>query len=166
MFKFMRETPETSAMYERHIPKEFRRGSKRSMLIDLCMKWSKEITLYEILSDKKYEGDNGADEIENTIYVLQNVVSFHVPLLLKPIFDIKNPESLFLTCMQAGAVHPITRKMVELGIPRETAIYLYQIIYSDKKDIENIEEKDIRKNILEKFNEFPYWIRVQLDFLR
>lgn len=166
MFKFMRETPETSAMYERHIPKEFRRGSKRSMLIDLCMKWSKEITLYEILSDKKYEGDNGADEIENTIYVLQNVVSFHVPLLLKPIFDIKNPESSFLTCMQAGAVHPITRKMVELGIPRETAIYLYQIIYSDKKDIENIEEKDIRKNILEKFNEFPYWIRVQLDFLR
>ncbi len=166
MFKFMRETPETSAMYERHIPKEFRRGSKRSMLIDLCMKWSKEITLYEILSNKKYEGDNGADEIENTIYVLQNVVSFHVPLLLKPIFDIKNPESSFLTCMQAGAVHPITRKMVELGIPRETAIYLYQIIYSDKKDIENIEEKDIRKNILEKFNEFPYWIRVQLDFLR
>ena len=97
---------------------------------------------------------------------MQNVVSFHVPLLLKPIFDIKNPESSFLICMQAGAVHPITRKMVELGIPRETAIYLYQIIYSDKKDIENIEEKDIRKNILEKFNEFPYWIRVQLDFLR
>lgn len=123
MFKFMRETPETSVMYDRHIPKEFRRGSKRSMLIDLCMKWSKEITLYEILSDKKYEEDNGADEIENTIYVLQNVVSFHVPLLLKPIFDIKNPESLFLTCMQAGAVHPITKKMVELGIPRETAIY-------------------------------------------
>lgn len=166
MFKFMRETPETSAMYERHIPKEFRRGSKRSMLIDLCMKWSKEITLYKILLDKKYEGDNGADEIENTIYVLQNVVSFHVPLLLKPIFDIKNPESPFLICMQAGAVHPITRKMVELGIPRETAIYLYQIIYSDKKDIENIEEKDIRKNILEKFNEFPYWIKVQLDFLK
>ena len=31
---------------------------------------------------------------------------------------------------------------------------------------ENIEEKDIRKNILEKFNEFPYWIKVQLDFLK
>lgn len=165
MLKFMRETSETSAMYERHIPKEFRRGSKRSMLIDLCMKWSKEITLYEILSDKKYEGENGADEIENTIYALQNVVSFHVPLLLKPIFDIKNPESLFLTCMQAGAVHPITRKMIELGIPRETAIYLYQKMYSDKKE-NDIEEKDIRKKLLEKFNEFPYWIKVQLDFLR
>ena len=166
MLKFMRETPETSAMYERHIPKEFRRGSKRSMLVDLCMKWSKEIPLCEILSDKKYEDDNGADEIENTIYALQNIVSFHVPLLLKPIFDIKNPESPFLACMQAGAVHPTTRKMVELGIPRETAIYLYQIIYKDKRDIENIGEKDIRKNILEKFDGLPYWVKIQLDFLK
>lgn len=39
-------------------------------------------------------------------------------------------------------------------------------MYSDKKDVENIEEKDIREKILEKFNEFPYWIKVQLDFLR
>ena len=47
--------------------------------------------------------------------------------------------------------------------------YIMKLIYQiemNKEDIENIEEKDIRKNILEKFNEFPYWIRVQLDFLR
>lgn len=70
--------------------------------------------------------------------------------------------------MQSGAVHPITRKMVEIGIPRETAIYLFQKMHSDKKDkeIEDVDESYIRKTISEKYNEFPYWIRVQLDFLR
>ena len=167
MFKFMRNLPETSLMYERHIPKMFRKGSQRSALVDLCMKWSKEKTLHEILSNKKYEGENGEDEIENTIYTLQNIVAFHVPLLLKPIFDIKNSESIFLTCVQAGAVHPITRKMIELGIPRETSIYLFENIFKDKKnkDTELIEEGYIRQKISERYFELPKWIKYQLDFL-
>lgn len=167
MFKFMRNLPETSLMYERHIPKMFRKGSQRSALVDLCMKWSKEKTLHEILSNKKYEGENGEDEIENTIYTLQNIVAFHVPLLLKPIFDIKNSESIFLTCVQAGAVHPITRKMIELGIPRETSIYLFENIFKDKKnkDTELIEEDYIRQKISERYFELPKWIKYQLDFL-
>ena len=48
----------------------------------------------DILNEERYSGETGADEIERTIQVLQNVVSFNVPLLLKPIFDIKNPDSI------------------------------------------------------------------------
>ena len=51
------------------------------------------------LNDSRYEGDDGADNIDETIELLQNTISFSVPLLLKPIFDIKNPESYFCrTC--------------------------------------------------------------------
>lgn len=89
------------------------------------MKWSLEKSLREILSDKRYEGDSGADNIDETIELLQNAVSFSIPLLLKPIFDIKNPESCFLICMQAGAFNIPSRYMIEMGIARETAIYLY-----------------------------------------
>ena len=167
MFKFMRETPETVTMYDRHIPKEFRYGSKRGVLIDLCMKWSKEYTLHEILSEKKFEEEKDADEIENIIYALQNVVSYQVPLLLKPIFDIKDPQSIFLTCMQAGAFHSITRKMVELGIPRETAIYLFQVVFetAEYENLDSVEEGDIRKRISETYEEFPHLIKCQLEFL-
>ena len=58
--------------------------------------------------------------------------------------------------------------MIELGIPRETALYLYEVAFkgkqegSDKK--ENLEQKirDRLENIIETL---PYWVQVQLDFL-
>ena len=67
MMKFMRDNTDTSSMYERYIPKEFQRGANRSFLINLCMKWSQEVSLHDILQDDKYSGENGADEIEKTI---------------------------------------------------------------------------------------------------
>ncbi|MGN8743133.1 hypothetical protein ACTM83_06930 [Catenibacterium mitsuokai] len=167
MLKFMRDTPETAAMYKNHIPIKLQKNRERSHLVNLCMKWSKGITLHEILSqdtdDYKRE-----ENIESIINILQNTVSYNVPLLLKPIFDIKNPDSSFLTCLQVGAVQPIIKKMIELGIPRETAIELFEKLYKGRKDeeLEKIDESHIRKTILEKYSELPYWITVQLDFLK
>ena len=100
MLKYMRDTEETSSMYERYVPSELQKGSNRSYLVNLCMKWATGVSLHDILNEERYSGETGADEIERTIQVLQNVVSFNVPLLLKPIFDIKNPDSIFLTCIQ------------------------------------------------------------------
>ena len=77
MMKFMRDNEDTSAMYEKYIPRELQRGASRSYLINLCMKWSKEVSLHDILQEDKYNGDEGAEEIEKTIQVLQKVVSFN-----------------------------------------------------------------------------------------
>lgn len=168
MMKFMRDNEDTSAMYEKYIPRELQRGASRSYLINLCMKWSKEVSLHDILQEDKYNGDEGAEEIEKTIQVLQKVVSFNVPLLLKPIFDIKNPDSIFLSCMQAGCIKQETRKMTELGIPRETALYLYANIFKQSgeeyTDDEQLENK-IRSVLSMHYNELPFWIKSQLDFL-
>ena len=163
----MRYTEETSTMYERFIPNELQKGSNRSHLVDLCMKWATEVSLHDILSEERYLGENGADEIERTIQLLQKTVSFDVPLLLKPIFDIKNADSIFLTCMQSGAVNEQIKTMIELGIPRETALYLYKVAFkgkqkgSDKKTLEQ-KIRDRLGNIIETL---PYWVQVQLDFL-
>lgn len=167
MLKFMRDTPETAAMYKNHIPIKLQKNRERSHLVNLCMKWSKGITLHEILS-RDTDDYKREENIENIINILQNTVSYNVPLLLKPIFDIKNPDSSFLTCLQVGAVQPIIKKMIELGIPRETAIELFEKLYKGRKDeeLEKIDESHIRKTILEKYSELPYWITVQLDFLK
>lgn len=166
MLKYMRDTKETSIMYERYIPFELQKGSNRSFLVDLCMKWANEVTLHDMLSDDRYSDENGAEEIEKTIQILQNVVSFDIPLLLKPIFDIKNPQSIFLSCMQTGAVNEQTKMMIELGIPRETALYLYDRVLKNNLDMSKDDlEQEIRDRLKENFDALPYWVRVQLEFL-
>jgi hypothetical protein len=113
-------------------------------------------------------GDDATEKIDDMIDLLQKYVSFNVPLLLKPIFDMFNPESVFLLCMQTGAYKPFTRRMIEIGIPRETAIFLNSQLFSKRKmDIQDATkiENEIRNVISENFNSLPYWIKVQLDFM-
>lgn len=168
MMRFLRDSDETSSMYIKHIPEKFRNGKMRGIMISLFMKWSQENKLKDILTGDRYEGETGADNIDETIELLQNTISFNIPLLLKPIFDIKNPESCFLTCMQAGACNIISRTMIEMGIARETALYLFDEYFkkvncSNKNKIDT--EDIIRRIIKENYVSMPYWIRVQLDFL-
>lgn len=70
-----------------------------------------------------------------------------------------------LTCMQSGAYHEVTRSLIEMGISRECAIYLYEHIFRDIT-LEKNNLKECLKHILRnKINEFPFWIKVQLEFL-
>lgn len=115
-----------------------------------------------------FEGEEGTDNIDETIELLENTISFGIPLLLKPIFDIKNPDSIVLACMQTGAFNTITRTMIEMGIARETAIYLFQNILinvdissTGKDELEML----IRTTIKENCDKLPYWIKVQVKFL-
>lgn len=70
--------------------------------------------------------------------------------------------------MQAGCIKQETRKMTELGIPRETALYLYANIFKQSgeeyTDDEQLENK-IRSVLSMHYNELPFWIKSQLDFL-
>lgn len=168
MMKFLRDTEETSIMYKRYIPNKFQQGKPRGDLTKLCMQWATEEKLSNILSHERYSDDDGSELIDDTIDTLQNVVSFRVPLLLKPIFDIKNPESVFLTSMQAGAFHKSSKLLIEMGIPRETAIYLYEHMFKNLK-LDDEEPKDmeiyLRGQIKKEYKKLPYWIKAQLDFL-
>ena len=164
----MRDTKETFSMYNRYIPSKYQNGKMRSIMLTLCMRWAKENSLKEILNDKRYDGDEGADNIDETIELLENTISFGIPLLLNPIFDMKNPESIVLACMQTGAFNIITRTMIEMGIARETSIFLSQSILSNidlgnkgKDEIETL----IRTMIKENYGKLPYWIKVQIEFL-
>lgn len=168
MLKFLRDTPETSTMYYKSIPNQLQNGSGRSYLCRLCMWWAQETPLSEILSKKTYTDDKIADEIEDTIEILQNIVSYKVPLLLKPIFDIKNADSVFLSCMQAGAYNKVSKTLIEIGVPRECALYLNKELFKDyiakDKSDEQI-ENEARQMLISKKDELPYWISVQLEFL-
>lgn len=66
MMRFLRDTDETSFMYRKHVPEKYQDGKMRGIMIGLCMKWVQEAKLKDILSDKRYEGENGADNIDET----------------------------------------------------------------------------------------------------
>jgi hypothetical protein len=168
LLKYLRDNDATKPMYEKYIPQKYQRAIGRSMLCTACIEWACEKSLRDLLLGEYYEGENATEHIDDMIKLLQETVSFNVPLLLKPIFDIFNSESAFLTCMQTGAYKPYTRKMIEIGIPRETAIYL-NIKLFEKCSIENKTDTEaddeIRKIIKDNYVGLPYWIKVQLNFM-
>lgn len=168
MLKFLRDTPETNAIFAKSIPNNMQNGKGRGFLCSLCMQWAKETPLSVILSKIKPSKKSISDEIEDTIEILQNTVSYKVPLLLKPIFDIKNPDSAFLSCMQAGAYNKVSKMLIEIGVPRECALYLFKTLFisfniNGKDDVDI--ETEIRGKLISSKDTLPYWIRVQLNFL-
>lgn len=168
ILKFLRDTPDTSGIYAKYIPNNLQKGRNRTYLRSLCMKWAKETPLSDILATIHSENNDISDEIEDTIEILQNTVSYKVPLLLKPIFDIKNPDSSFLSCMMDGAYNKVSRILIEMGVPRECALYLYKTLFAgynvNGKDDVDI-ETEIREKLIRSKDTLPYWIRVQLNFL-
>lgn len=88
----------------------------------------------DILNDFRYDGEKeGMDNIDDTIELLQNAISFKLPLLLKLIYGMKNTQNSILMCMQAGVFSNTVRGMTEMGIPRETACYLYKELFGEKE---------------------------------
>lgn len=165
---FLRDNDATVEMYNKNIPSAYRKGEMRSIMLSLSLQWANGKALCEILNVSRYDGDKGTYNIDSTIELLQNTISFNLPLLLKPLYDIKQPESPFLKCMQVGAFSAVERCMIEMGIPRETALFLYKEIFDEKNikvekrlDLEQV----IRETIRFEYRKLPYWIQMQLDFL-
>lgn len=168
MLKFLRDTESTKEMYERCIPTQYRVGKNRGLLCSICIKWSSEKTLHEILSEDYYNGNDAADRIENTIQLLQDTISYNVPLLIKPLVEIKNENSSLISCLQVGAYQVHVRKMIEIGVPRELAIKLGgEIVIDEPTAGMGAYEYEllIRNKIQAVIPKLSYWEQMQLRFL-
>jgi len=165
---FLRENETTSDMYSRYIPAPYQRGEGRGLLCSTCIKWSSEIPLSKILSGQYYEGERGAENIEKTIKLLQETVSFNVPMLIKPLMEMSGGNSIFISCLQTGSYKKATKKMIEIGVPRELAIKLSgNISFEEYDKIEGAyaQEIYIREKLQQLKKKLSYWEKVQLDFI-
>nr|WP_318509129.1 hypothetical protein [Bacillus sp. T3] len=133
------------------------------LIFSLCInaeKWIKETPLSEIL-DTEYHDDSS--KIEKTISLLQNTITYKLPALLKPLYNIFLPESSFLSYLEMGSYRVITRKLIEMGVPRETALSLSNN-YLDDIDVEEINLDEILYSRLRNINNhINYWEKVQLE---
>lgn len=165
MLKFLRDNSRTQIMYNRYIPPKYRKGSARAFLKELCFDWAKETYLSDILNKRIRDQEKVEESIEDIIEILQNTASYNVPLLLKPIFDMKNPNSVFLNCLQSGAYEDTSKTLIEMGIPRECALYLNEQLFSKVELDKDNPKQNIRKILKKEVKKLPYWVKIQLDFL-
>ena len=162
--KFLRDNEITAPVYEKYIPERYRAGRNRSWLINLSFQWANSVKLKDILDDKQYGDEDGADKIEETIEVLQNIVSYNLPLLLKPLFDMRRTENTVLSSLKSGTMNQIINEMIEMGIPRETALYLKDKFFNDDEKTD-ISSESIKAILYENMPKLSKWIQVQLRFL-
>ena len=80
----------------------------------------------------------------------------------------KQPESPFLNPPPPPPFSVVERCIVEMGIPRESALFLYKEIF-DEKEIKVENRLEFEQIIIEKipleYKNIPYWIQAQLNFL-
>ena len=165
LLKFFRDNEKYASFFETKIPERFRKGKALGLLCSKAMQWGLEQPLKNILSDRYFDDlVDGADRIEDAIKLLQETVSYDMPILLKPIADIQNTDSLFLTFLEAGAFQPVTRKLIEIGVPRESAIYLFNQFFQ-KAAFDSDIYLSIRQTLLRHQHKIPFWIKIQLSAL-
>ena len=95
------------------------------VIYSICIaaqKWSAENPLKSIISwGKEFEPPTW-EEIDRRIARVNQDVAHDVPKLLRPLVAMQDEENGILGLMEVGAFKPETRRLIELGIPRETAI--------------------------------------------
>ena len=122
--------------------------------------WMKEKPLKEILNTAYFDT---SDKIDDRISLIQKEISYGLPMLLKPIYDIVAPNNMFLRFIEIGAYMPITRKMIELNIPRETAIYLSNKFFNDFPYEDGNIEESILYRLKEIYPQVDYWRQIQIE---
>lgn len=113
---------EFAVYYDRHFG--IRNTQHSNILTQKCIMaqdWVREKLLKDILTGAYY---NDTDRIDYAVESLERTISYKMVLILKPLYDVLLPESVFPRFIELGAYKPLTRRFIELNIPRETAIYI------------------------------------------
>ena len=137
----------------------------QGILLSVCINaenWLREKPLKDILNSDYH---NNPDNIEKTISMLQNKISYGLPMLLKPIYDIKLSDNPFLRYIELGAYRPVTRRLIEYSIPRETAIYLTDRYLMSLNIESNNFDRELIQILKSNYGDLGYWIRAQLEIL-
>jgi replicative superfamily II helicase len=93
---------------------------KIDKIVKLASDWVKEKPLREILENRTRDPDS--EKITVHLNLISQSVQYSLPKLIKPIVFMKHPENILLANIEKGVYTPLTKKLIDKGIPREVAL--------------------------------------------
>lgn len=162
LLKYLRVNVNYKMAFSKRVPSVYQNDKMLPIFCSYAAKWAKETPLAKILNKPYHSEPNHIDE---TVALLQNSISFDLPFLLRPLYDILEKDGTFLTILEMGAFKSITRKLIEIGIPRETAISLENNVFKVVGPENELTYEYIRGTINNSFKSIPFWQRVQVSFI-
>lgn len=144
--------------YEKYFP--IVESEDKDVIWQKCIQaeyWLREKPLNDILNDPYY---NTAEKIEEAVKFLQERISYGLPMLLKPLYSFRVPNSSFPLFVEMGAHKPEVRRLIELNLSRETSIYL-----NKHYDFKNKTPTECMR-MLKTISQDPlmsYWHRIQIE---
>ena len=91
-------------------------------IVSAAQKWAAQESLRSIITWNS--GKEEAKEIDRRVRRVQQEAAFNLPKLIKPLVTMQNPESGIIGMIESGASQTGLRRLIEYGLPRETAIRL------------------------------------------
>ncbi len=162
LLKYLRTSEYYATLFSKRIPNSYHSGQRLHIFCSHAEKWARETPLAIILSTAYH---SNPDHIDDTVALLQNAISFDLPFLLRPLYDILEKDGIFLTFLEMGAFKPISRKLIEIGIPRETAINLANIVFPSMPLDNKVTYEYIRCNIKRSYANLSFWQQIQVSFI-
>lgn len=89
-------------------------------LTTYASQWTRGYPLSKMLRNSFI--DSHPNELDRIIGIIEGKVAYSLPNLLAPVYGAKGIDSTILTCMEAGVLDPLARKLIDLGIAREAAL--------------------------------------------
>lgn len=144
--------------YERYFP--IIESKDKDIIWQKCIQaenWLREKPLNEILNDSYF---NTAEKIEDAVKFLQERISYGLPMLLRPLYNFRVPNSSFPLFVEMGAHKPEIRKLIELNLSRETSIYL-----NKRYDFKNKTSAECLGMLRAIYQEplVSYWHKIQIE---
>ncbi|WP_168210684.1 DEAD/DEAH box helicase [Persicimonas caeni] len=130
--------------------------------------WASEKPWAELIdwADKGLELNE--DSIEQKVQMVLKYVSHELPKLLGPISYMQDPDNPLLSCLEFGAFRPVTRRLIEYGLPRETAVRISMNISSEALldvDQDVSDERGLRMATKQVASALFQWEQLQISSL-
>jgi hypothetical protein len=132
-------------------------------IVSMAQQWATGASLRKIISWEGPAARLDWEEVDRRIVRLNTTVVYNLPKLLRPVIAMQAPDNPIASFIELGAYRPETRRIIELGVPRETAVRIGLDHRFASVDLTS-DDALLRsaRSIAERLN---YWERDQLSLL-
>lgn len=133
-------------------------------IVSTAGKWMREESLRSIISWESVDTSVQWTEIDRRLVRVNQSVVHDLPKVLRPISTLQENDNPLLGLIEMGAYRPEVRRLIELGLARETAIRIANRI--NLEDAEKWTDAELVRKISLNLSSMNYWEASQVKDLQ